>query len=230
MATRLENNYFPPSNARSSEGSDGFYGAPSFGGLSSSNLRSSGSQFGSGGTSYYAPSSARFSGTNLGGSSLGQYNRVPLRNNFSGRSSYNGGPQLRILRFNNDNSGTGDYSFAFETENQIRQQEVGEQRVVGNEQATNVRGSYSYVTPEGQQVSVNYVADENGFRAEGDHLPTQPAIQSFQRFNSGSNAYYTGDLENSRAYQEVKVGGARNGNRQYLTPVIARAGQETYKY
>ncbi|XP_066145222.1 pupal cuticle protein 20-like isoform X2 [Euwallacea fornicatus] len=230
MAARLENNYFSPSNARSSEGSNRFYGTSNFGGLSSSNLRSSGSQFGNGGSSYYSPSSARFAGASLGGSSLSQYNRAPSTDNFSGRSSYNRDPQFRILRFNNDNSGTGDYSFAFETENQIRQQEVGEQRVIGNEQATNVRGSYSYVTPEGQQISVNYVADENGFRAEGDHLPTQPAGQSFHGFNSGSSGYYPGGLENTRNYQEVGVGGARNVNRQYVTPAIGRTDQGAYQY
>ncbi|CAL8091558.1 unnamed protein product [Orchesella dallaii] len=32
-------------------------------------------------------------------------------------------------------------------------------------------GSYSYTTPEGQQITTNWSADENGFRAEGAHLP-----------------------------------------------------------
>ncbi|CAL8091576.1 unnamed protein product [Orchesella dallaii] len=32
-------------------------------------------------------------------------------------------------------------------------------------------GSYSFTTPEGQQIQTNWVADENGFRAEGAHLP-----------------------------------------------------------
>nr|CAD7204386.1 unnamed protein product [Timema douglasi] len=32
-------------------------------------------------------------------------------------------------------------------------------------------GSYSYVSPEGIPVSVSYIADENGFRATGSHLP-----------------------------------------------------------
>lgn len=57
--------------------------------------------------------------------------------------------------------------YRYETENQIKQQEVGEQKILGNEQTNSVRGSYSYITPEGQRVSVNYIADENGFRAEG---------------------------------------------------------------
>ncbi|CAL8091509.1 unnamed protein product [Orchesella dallaii] len=32
-------------------------------------------------------------------------------------------------------------------------------------------GSYSFTTPEGQQITTNWVADQNGFRAEGAHLP-----------------------------------------------------------
>ncbi|XP_066996255.2 endocuticle structural protein SgAbd-6 [Anabrus simplex] len=33
------------------------------------------------------------------------------------------------------------------------------------------KGSYSYVSPEGKQITVNYVADDKGFRAVGDHIP-----------------------------------------------------------
>nr|CAD7433147.1 unnamed protein product [Timema monikensis] len=32
-------------------------------------------------------------------------------------------------------------------------------------------GFYSYVSPEGIPVSVSYIADEKGFRANGSHLP-----------------------------------------------------------
>lgn len=37
-------------------------------------------------------------------------------------------------------------------------------------------GSYSYIAPDGTVISVQYVADENGFQAFGDHLPTPPPI------------------------------------------------------
>lgn len=37
-------------------------------------------------------------------------------------------------------------------------------------------GSYSYTDPEGNIITVNYVADENGFQPTGDHLPTPPPI------------------------------------------------------
>jgi hypothetical protein len=37
-------------------------------------------------------------------------------------------------------------------------------------------GSYSYTAPDGTVITTNWVADENGFRAFGDHLPTPPPM------------------------------------------------------
>ena len=37
-------------------------------------------------------------------------------------------------------------------------------------------GSFSYTGPDGVVYTVTYTADENGFRAEGTHLPTPPQI------------------------------------------------------
>lgn len=36
------------------------------------------------------------------------------------------------------------------------------------------QGSFEFTSPEGQRFKVDYVADENGFRATGDHLPVAP--------------------------------------------------------
>ena len=44
------------------------------------------------------------------------------------------------------------------------------------QEAQVIQGSFSYTSPEGIPITVNYIADEFGFRAEGDHLPKQPAI------------------------------------------------------
>ncbi|TKX27921.1 homeobox protein 13-like [Spodoptera litura] len=39
-----------------------------------------------------------------------------------------------------------------------------------------VEGSYSYVGDNGKTYTVHYIADANGFRASGDHLPVAPPI------------------------------------------------------
>lgn len=39
------------------------------------------------------------------------------------------------------------------------------------------QGSFSYTSPEGQLIRVQYVADDaGGFQPQGDHLPTPPPI------------------------------------------------------
>ena len=37
-----------------------------------------------------------------------------------------------------------------------------------------VSGSYSFITPEGDLVEMQYTADENGYHATGSHMPTTP--------------------------------------------------------
>lgn len=39
-----------------------------------------------------------------------------------------------------------------------------------------IQGKYKYISPEGQEVVVEYVADKDGFRPKGAVLPTPPPI------------------------------------------------------
>ncbi|XP_030388579.1 endocuticle structural glycoprotein SgAbd-2 [Scaptodrosophila lebanonensis] len=74
--------------------------------------------------------------------------------------------QARIVdQLNTPNSGSGVYSYSYETENGIHGEERGAPLDIGNgEQEEQVAGSYSYITPEGLRVGVTYVADANGYR------------------------------------------------------------------
>ena len=38
------------------------------------------------------------------------------------------------------------------------------------------QGSVYWISPEGQRLTLSWVADENGFRPVGDHLPTPPPV------------------------------------------------------
>jgi len=67
---------------------------------------------------------------------------------------------------------------SFETGNGIIAEETGFLKNAGNPEteAQVAQGSSSYTSPEGQQISLTYVADENGFQPQGAHLPTPPPI------------------------------------------------------
>lgn len=108
-----------------------------------------------------------------------------------------------VLRQDAEVNPDGTYQYAYETSNGIVAEEQGTLKNLGEEQAQvgvqkghihhfeNLRfipqsiyftydqvaqGQYSYTDPEGNRVSVQYIADENGFQPQGDHLPTPPPI------------------------------------------------------
>lgn len=62
---------------------------------------------------------------------------------------------------------------SYATSNGINHDEEGKVSASSSsaEGTSAVTGSYSYVGPDGVTYTVKYIADENGFRAFGDHLP-----------------------------------------------------------
>ncbi|XP_053672588.1 cuticle protein CP14.6-like [Anopheles nili] len=74
------------------------------------------------------------------------------------------------LRFDSNVEVNG-YNYQYETSNGISAQEAGELKNVGDSAALAVRGSYTYTAADGQVYTVNYIADENGFQPDGEHIP-----------------------------------------------------------
>ncbi|XP_063587657.1 cuticle protein CP14.6-like [Penaeus indicus] len=80
--------------------------------------------------------------------------------------------EIAILRDERVIEDDGRYNFDMETANGIVMSESGSP--VGDEGAINSAGSFSYTAPDGTKVHLQYVADENGFQPQGDHLPVAP--------------------------------------------------------
>jgi hypothetical protein len=59
------------------------------------------------------------------------------------------------------------FSYSFETSDGSKRTE--EASLVGEN--LSVKGSFQYVAADGETYKVNFVADENGYRPEGAHIP-----------------------------------------------------------
>lgn len=83
-----------------------------------------------------------------------------------------------ITQTNDQRGKDGSYGFNYETSNGISAHEQGYTKNAGHkEHETQVaEGYYSYIGQDGKKITVHYSADENGFRAQGDHLPTPPPV------------------------------------------------------
>ncbi|XP_023314752.1 endocuticle structural glycoprotein SgAbd-2-like [Trichogramma pretiosum] len=81
-------------------------------------------------------------------------------------------PPVAILRQTNDIYPDGSYAYSYETENGIAHQEQGVANIPGETgYVPAVQGSYGYTAPDGTPIVITYVADQNGFQPQGEHLP-----------------------------------------------------------
>ncbi|XP_026462753.1 endocuticle structural glycoprotein SgAbd-2-like [Ctenocephalides felis] len=87
-------------------------------------------------------------------------------------------PFVPITSYYNEINPDGSYQYGYSTGDGQQAQEQGYLKNAGNPEAEAqvMQGSYSYTAPDGTPIEVRYIADENGFRAEGAHLPTPPPI------------------------------------------------------
>merc|ERR1711973_732961 len=81
-------------------------------------------------------------------------------------------PQQAVLRSSEARMNPdGSYKFSYEIDDGTRAVESGEQKqITVVDSGTVSRGQYTFVS-EGVRYTVDWVADENGFVAKGDHLP-----------------------------------------------------------
>lgn len=64
------------------------------------------------------------------------------------------------------------YFLSYQTSDGVSREEKAELKNAGTENETLVvQGSYSYVGADGVTYTVSYIADENGYRPTGVHIP-----------------------------------------------------------
>ena len=82
--------------------------------------------------------------------------------------------EVAIVRMDNTQNEDGSFQYAYETSDGTAAEVTGETKQIGEEVGTVMRGSYTFVGDDGVTYTVNWVADENGFQPQGDHLPVAP--------------------------------------------------------
>ena len=81
-----------------------------------------------------------------------------------------------LLRLDSTQNEDGSFQYAFETSDPITVEAAGQAKQIGDEVGIVMQGSYSFETPEGNTVTIDWVADENGFQPQGDAIPVAPSV------------------------------------------------------
>ncbi|XP_046665451.1 endocuticle structural glycoprotein SgAbd-2-like [Homalodisca vitripennis] len=86
-------------------------------------------------------------------------------------------PYHVIVKQVEDNNFDGSFTYSYETDHGIVVESSGFLKNAGTEDEAQVmQGSYTYYSPEGVPITTTYIADENGFQVQGDHLPVAPPL------------------------------------------------------
>ncbi|CAH4019145.1 larval cuticle protein LCP-22-like [Pieris brassicae] len=83
------------------------------------------------------------------------------------------------LKYGNAVEADGSYNYFFETNNGITAQAQGVPRTFSGNPPVSPsvsQGSFSWTSPEGEVISMTYVADENGYQPQGNAIPQPPEV------------------------------------------------------
>ncbi|CAF4777880.1 unnamed protein product [Pieris macdunnoughi] len=83
------------------------------------------------------------------------------------------------VRYGNEVEADGSFNYFYETNNGIAAQAQGVPRTfAGNPPVSPsvAQGSFSWTSPEGEVISMTYVADENGYQPQGNAIPQPPEV------------------------------------------------------
>ncbi|XP_059060046.1 endocuticle structural glycoprotein SgAbd-5-like [Achroia grisella] len=81
----------------------------------------------------------------------------------------------RILRYDNNNDGSGNYQFNYEQSDGTKHEQTGSLKdASGLNPFVIVKGFYEWISPENKKYRVQYEADENGYRSELEEGPGVP--------------------------------------------------------
>lgn len=89
-------------------------------------------------------------------------------------------PVVPLLERTEVRDDVGQYALSYLTGDGIAVAEQGALKPTADGQRNVLvkQGSYAYVGDDGRTYTVHYVADENGYRAFGDHLPVAPVDEA----------------------------------------------------
>ncbi|KAF7414569.1 hypothetical protein HZH68_003058 [Vespula germanica] len=136
---------------------------------------------------------------------------------------------IPILHWNKQQEHDGTYKTSYETGNNIIAEESGYIKTVGEGaeqgEALVQQGSYSYMSPEGQLITIHYTADETGFHASGDHIPTPPPVS--EEIQKGLDLIFAGIRQQEEA--EAREAASKN-QQQPLSQQIDRRDDYDKKF
>ncbi|CAG9858252.1 unnamed protein product [Phyllotreta striolata] len=93
------------------------------------------------------------------------------------RQQYQDSRNAYITRYDFDTEGYGQYNYNVSQSDGIYNEQHGEVENQGtDDESSRVYGYYAYPGPDGVYYYVEYVADKDGFRPAGDHIPKSASV------------------------------------------------------